>query len=80
VNRRRLAAIAVPSIERRTGSDRRRADRRESAAGHLRNALQILVQLSGQLDTRPEQELVGSTMRRIWLALSQIENPKDMRP
>ncbi|MGH7644834.1 MAG: hypothetical protein ACREMR_04535, partial [Gemmatimonadales bacterium] len=73
---RRGGADAL-SVERRTGTDRRhRTERRESAGGHVRNAIQLLEFLLAQpgLADRERLELAAVT-RRLWLALWEIERP-----
>ncbi|MGH7674840.1 MAG: hypothetical protein ACREMV_06155 [Gemmatimonadales bacterium] len=65
---------AVPvTVERRHG-DRRYLQRRETAAGHIRNALQTLddlVLLHGP--GTPEHQDVTTALRRLWLSLREIE-------
>lgn len=52
--------------------------RRESPAGHLRNALQVLFSLSTHptLDDEPFELVVGAT-RRVMLALWEIERRRN---
>lgn len=66
--------MGPPNGERRTGDERRRMQRRESPAGHLRNALQVLFSLSSHPAISDETfELVVSATRRVMLALWEIE-------
>ncbi len=72
---RRLEAVPVP-FERRAGTERRRpTDRRESPAGHLRNAIQILAALA---DRQPEGEatsveLIQAAIERLHQALDEVD-------
>lgn len=77
---RRQRADSPPNGERRSGHDRRRLQRRENSAGHLRNALQVLVHLMDHTDLDDESaELVRSAVRRIALALREIERQRMAR-
>jgi alkylhydroperoxidase family enzyme len=72
---RRLETIPVP-FERRADRERRRpTDRRESPAGHLRNAIQILAALA---DRQPEAdktsaELIQAAIARLHQALDEVD-------
>jgi len=69
---RRDRAVTVP-VDRRH-RDRRHIERRENAAGHIRNALQTLddlVLLHGP--GTPEHQDVATALRRLWLGLREIE-------
>jgi hypothetical protein len=72
---RRLESAPVP-FERRTDGERRRpTDRRESPAGHLRNAIQILAALA---DRQPEgdttsAELIQAAIERLHQALDEVD-------
>jgi hypothetical protein len=75
---RRDRAVPVP-VDRRHG-DRRHLQRRETAAGHIRNALQTLdelVLLHGP--GTPEHQDVATALRRLWLGLREIELGNDGR-
>jgi hypothetical protein len=72
VERRRHALPVI--AERRSWRRRRNADRRESASGHLRNAMQLLLELgeAGPLDA-PLRRHLEAVMERLWLALAEGE-------
>ena len=73
-NERRGELMSV-TVDRRETSPRRSGfDRRESAAGHIRNALQVLQEMAGQVVLDAEQkEKVESAVRRLWLAVAEVE-------
>jgi hypothetical protein len=66
------------AVERRSSRKRRARQRRESAAGHLRNALQVLVHLPTGRTLDPELDAdLTAAIRRVWLALLEVETPND---
>ncbi len=70
---RRMAVFPVP-VERRGGRRRSGVERRESATGHLRNALQVLQELKREAGFRGEDEQrLDSAIRRLWLAVAEVE-------
>ncbi|MDH3496673.1 MAG: hypothetical protein OER21_07920 [Gemmatimonadota bacterium] len=71
---RRRSGETTATSDRRGGRDRRVRQRRETVSEHLRNALQVLVHLSTtrQLDAITAAD-VAAAVRRIWLALQEIE-------
>lgn len=74
VGERRRLHLAVP-VERRRGPDRRRSmERRESAAGHVRQAIQMLEHmLALQAAGKEIEECARDVTRRLWLALGEID-------
>jgi len=73
VERRRLA-VAV-SVERRSGTERRRLlDRREAPSGQIRHAIQLLAPLLGRgalaADDRDDLKVA---LHRLWYALGDLE-------
>lgn len=67
---RRSRTVAV-SQDRRNGGDRRRlGNRRESPAGHLRNALQVIQCLA---ETGAGDIPLQQTLQRLYLALVEVE-------
>jgi hypothetical protein len=70
---RRRARSTVP-IERRRGKDRRLPmGRRESAAGHVRQAIQLLDTLAPGAASSPHSpEVVAAALRRLWLGLREL--------
>ncbi|MEE8116354.1 MAG: hypothetical protein V3T28_04520 [Gemmatimonadales bacterium] len=76
--RERRSNVGIhPGKEHRSGGKRRRHQRRDTARGHLRNALQMLLPLvtANRLDA-DAHEIVASAMRRIWLAVLEIERER----
>ena len=72
---RRRSEGRYSGAERRI-STRRRLERRDSAAGHLRNALQMLITMVGTHQVTGEaRDTVVSVIRRIWSALGEMERP-----
>lgn len=61
-------------FERRRGAERRAIGRRETACGHIRQALQVLEteQALGTLEASAQRE-VAAADRRLWLALRECE-------
>jgi len=72
--RRDLVSVA---LERRRPTRRRTGlDRRESAVGHVRNALQVLQELSSRMPMDGDLKLkLESSIRRLWLAVAEAERP-----
>lgn len=70
---RRRGAAPVPA-ERRALDRRGRTDRRESAGGHLRNAMQLLQEVlqAAPVDVLTRRHL-EAVMERLWLALAEGE-------
>jgi hypothetical protein len=61
-------------VERRGARDRRVRQRRETVTEHLRNALQVLVHLSAGRTLEPAvNEEVAAAIRRVWLAIQELE-------
>jgi hypothetical protein len=79
---RRLQLVVV-SVERRTRSERRRrTGRRESAGGHVRNAIQLLetALADNELHHAPvEQEIVAAAAERLRRALREVDRLHDDR-
>jgi hypothetical protein len=70
---RRARHVEVP-VDRRRPTDRRaRLGRRETAEGHLRNAIQLLTGLANQEPAlgQSAQQLVDDLLRRLHLALAE---------
>jgi len=67
-------------VERRNTSSRRSGiDRRESPDAHVRNALQMLQDLAGQVSLEGEQkEKLEGAVRRLWLAVAEIERQRQL--
>lgn len=71
-SRQRRQQVARVVVERRALGDRRLAlQRRESARGHLFNAAQLLTLAAA--DAAAADELMRSALRRVWLALRELE-------
>ena len=72
VGERRTRELGVPD-ERRRGRDRRaHITRRETAEGHLRNAIQLLNSLSGIPDLGPDvREVLNRTVWRLHSAIAE---------
>lgn len=72
----RRQCVTIVTAERRRGPDRRRPfERRESAAGHIRNAIQSM---EGMLDAaadldRDHKTALQDAIRRLWLALRETD-------
>lgn len=74
---RRLSEQSL-AVERRQSTARRSGiDRRETPDAHVRNALQMLQDLSEQvaLEGEPREKLDGA-VRRLWLALAEVERQR----
>lgn len=66
-------ALPVP-VERREGKERRSGlDRRESPIGHLRNALQILLDVRTRAADPSVQADLTTVMRRLAFAVADLE-------
>jgi len=64
----------VPIDDRRARNDRRHpVERRETGAGHLRNALQTLTLLRLADLREEEHEALRAAGERLWLALYEIQ-------
>lgn len=62
------------AVERRARGERRVRERRETVGEHLRNALQVLLHATAGRDLSPELRYdVAAAVRRIWLALQELE-------
>lgn len=74
IGERRLRLIEVLEERRGATDRRRRLDRREGAADHLRNALQMLGDLLARGDTDGEtEEVLDAVAGRVGLALNEVE-------
>lgn len=73
---RRLQLLQVPA-DRRAGADRRRpVGRRESASGHIRNAIQVLESAlveSERAGDLAEQETILAAIERLRQALHEVD-------
>lgn len=74
VGERRHAVTPVARERRRAGKRRSTFDRRESAAGHVRNAIQLLESLLSDEDLDPAlQQSVRQAVQRLWLSVREID-------
>jgi hypothetical protein len=72
----RRSGALIPSDDRRAWSDRRHpVPRRETSAGHLRNALQTLTLLGLANLREEERQALRAAGERLWLALYEIQRP-----
>lgn len=71
---RRYEIRRVPR-ERRDGASRRRPfDRRESASGHIRNAIQALEGVGVAVESdRDHASALRTAIERLWLALREVD-------
>jgi hypothetical protein len=61
-------------VRNRRGTQRRVRDRRETVGEHLRNALQVLLHTTTTQTMSPEtRNDIAAAVRRIWLALQELE-------
>jgi len=67
--------------DRRRGEDRRRRiDRREGPAGHIRNALQMLTAIAyGELVGDEATNALNGAIDRLWRALPEIDRLQEGR-
>jgi len=67
--------------ERRRGEDRRRRiDRREGPAGHIRNALQMLTAIAyGEIIGEEASDALNGAIDRLWRALPEIDRLQEGR-
>lgn len=62
------------AVESRGDGERRLRERRESPAGHLRNALMMLDDLTRLAESNEKaQSALAGAARRMWLALAEFE-------
>jgi hypothetical protein len=72
----RRSGALIPIDDRRAWRDRRHpVPRRETSAGHLRNALQTLTLLGLANLREEERQALRSAGERLWLALYEIQRP-----
>lgn len=71
---RRHHPQTVPVDRRMVGERRRPFDRRETAGGHVRNAIQVLESLLADEPLDDERsEAVRVAIERLWLALREVD-------
>lgn len=71
---RRLRLVTVPQERRATRERRRPFDRRETASGHLRNALQILTDLAeGRITEVEAADGLRAVIGRLHQCLREVE-------
>lgn len=71
---RRSGGLPAGVTDRRRGEDRRLRQRRETVGEHLRNALQVLLHATAGREMPVEaRHDIAAAIRRIWLALQELE-------